>query len=334
MKVQQVLETCIYASDLTAAERFYGGLLGLRVIARRAGRHVFFRCGGRVFLVFNPEVTAERGEVPAHGARGPGHVAFAARLCDIPAWKTLLTSNGVTIEQEVSWPGAGRSLYFRDPAGNSVELATPEIWSIEEDAIFTRSANQMRTHGAAQHLEDHILPLVKTKLRELKDLAERAIAQVGDEAVFRTLDAESNSIAIIMKHLSGNMCSRWTEFLSSDGEKPDRNRDTEFVIGEREDRTVLFDRWEAGWRRLFDTLDDLDPGCLTRVVRIRAQPHSVMEAIQREMAHYAYHVGQIVFLAKHLCSGEWQSLSVPRGKSAEYNAAMFGKGSPRRADAP
>jgi catechol 2,3-dioxygenase-like lactoylglutathione lyase family enzyme len=136
VKVRGILETCLYADDLQATENFYRTILGLEVIARLEGRHVFFQCGNRVFLVFNPAKTREIGtNFPPHGARGPGHVAFAATMSELPAWRAFLIQNGVMIESEVTWPKGGCSLYFRDPAGNSIELATPKIWGIDENTL-------------------------------------------------------------------------------------------------------------------------------------------------------------------------------------------------------
>ena len=137
MTVGRVLETCLYASDLDAAERFYTDVLGLAPFARVAGRHVFFRCGAGVFLVFDPDATsrppaAGTTAVPTHGARGPGHVAFAIAEDTLDDWRARLVALGVAIEAEVAWPRGGRSLYVRDPAGNSVELATPSIWGLTE----------------------------------------------------------------------------------------------------------------------------------------------------------------------------------------------------------
>jgi hypothetical protein len=154
-----------------------------------------------------------------------------------------------------------------------------------------------------------------------KKLGERAMAQCSDEGLFAGLDAESNSIAIIVKHLSGNMRSRWTDFLTTDGEKPDRNRDTEFEEPPKT-RAELLALWERGWKCLFDALSPLKDSDMTRTVTIRTEPHSVMQAINRQLAHYAHHVGQIVFLAKHLTAkttGKWDSLSVPRGHSKEFS---------------
>jgi len=158
--------------------------------------------------------------------------------------------------------------------------------------------------------------------RYYKKLGERAFAQCPDGGLFSALDAESNSIAVIVKHIAGNMRSRWTDFLNSDGEKPDRNRDTEFEAPPAT-RVELLALWDSGWKILFDALEPLSEADLARTVTIRSEPHSVMQAINRQMAHYSYHVGQIVFLAKHLttrAADTWNSLSVPRKQSGQYNA--------------
>lgn len=154
--------------------------------------------------------------------------------------------------------------------------------------------------------------------RHYKQLADRAMAQVRDEDLFAALDGESNSIAVVAKHMAGNMLSRWTDFLTTDGEKPTRDRDREFVDPPAT-RAALLEMWENGWKRLFAALEPLSDADLERTVMIRSEAHSVMQAINRQMAHYSYHVGQIVFLAKHLAEDRWQSLSVPRNKSAEFN---------------
>jgi hypothetical protein len=154
--------------------------------------------------------------------------------------------------------------------------------------------------------------------RQYKRLAERGIEQVTDEQLFAVLDGEMNSIAVMVKHLAGNMRSRWTDFLISDGEKLDRKRDTEFE-NPPSTRTELMTLWEEGWNRVFTALEPLSEMDLVRTVAIRGEPHSVMQAINRQIAHYAYHCGQIVFLAKHLQHEEWKSLSVPRGKSEQFN---------------
>ena len=155
-----------------------------------------------------------------------------------------------------------------------------------------------------------------------KKLGERAMAQCPDEGLFTTLDAESNSIAIIVKHMAGNMRSRWIDFLTTDGEKPDRNRDTEFEDAPKT-RAALMELWERGWKYVFDALEPLTDADLGRTVTIRTEPHSVMQAINRQVAHYSHHVGQILFLAKHLtakATGKWDSLSVPRGQSKAFAA--------------
>lgn len=155
--------------------------------------------------------------------------------------------------------------------------------------------------------------------RNYKTLAEKSFAQISDEEFFRALDEESNSIAVIAKHIAGNLRSRWTDFLISDGEKPDRNRDAEFVAFENEMRESLTEFWELGWSAVFATLENLRAADLEKSVKIRGENHTVAEAINRSMTHTAYHVGQIVFLAKHWRAAEWRTLSIPRNKSAEYN---------------
>jgi hypothetical protein len=155
-------------------------------------------------------------------------------------------------------------------------------------------------------------------LRYARITAERAMAQVPDEHLFTALDPESNSIAIIVKHMAGNMRSRWTDFLNSDGEKPDRNRDSEFEEPATT-REAMMKQWEDGWAWVFGALDPLTDEDLDRTVTIRGEAHSVMQAINRQVAHYSLHVGQIILLAKHFASGHWQSLTIPRKQSADFN---------------
>jgi len=154
-----------------------------------------------------------------------------------------------------------------------------------------------------------------------KKLGERAMAQCRDDALFESLDAESNSIAIVVKHMAGNMRSRWMDFLTTDGEKPDRNRDAEFEDAPKT-RAALMELWERGWKYVFDALEPLSDQDLIRTITIRTEPHSVTQAINRQVAHYSYHVGQIVYLAKHFARGEWQTLTVPKKRSAEFNARV------------
>jgi hypothetical protein len=154
--------------------------------------------------------------------------------------------------------------------------------------------------------------------RQYKKLGEDAMAQVSDDQLFVALDEEMNSIAIIVKHMVGNMRSRWTDFLTSDGEKPNRNRDSEFVDAPT-NRAALLSIWNDGWKCMFHALEPLTDADLQRTVTIRSEPHSVMQAINRQIAHYSYHIGQIVFLAKHFQGSNWKSLTVPRNKSAEFN---------------
>ena len=157
-----------------------------------------------------------------------------------------------------------------------------------------------------------------TLFRYYKNLAERAMEQVKDEQLFAMLDEEANSIGIIVKHMAGNMRSRWTDFLTSDGEKPDRNRDSEFMDPPAT-RKALLEMWEDGWTSVFQALEPLSDADLGRTVTIRGEAHSVMQAVNRQVAHYAHHVGQIVMLAKHFAGDRWESLSVPRNRSAEFN---------------
>lgn len=153
---------------------------------------------------------------------------------------------------------------------------------------------------------------------QYKTLGERAMAQVADEDLGRAIDGESNSIALIVKHMAGNMRSRWTDFLTTDGEKPDRHRDTEFETPPAA-REQMMRLWNEGWETVFAALRPLSDSDLARAVAIRGEPHSVMQAINRQVAHYALHIGQIIFLAKHLAGSGWETLSVARGKSGEFN---------------
>jgi|ERR1044072_3316722 hypothetical protein len=173
---------------------------------------------------------------------------------------------------------------------------------------------------ATHYLEDSI-----ASLRAYKKMADKAIAQLHEDEFFITLDEEANSVAVIMKHMAGNMFSRWTDFLTSDGEKPNRNRDMEFVIEPKTSKDEVVAYWEQGWQRVFEALEPLNGDDLGKKVLIRGEEHTVIQAINRQLMHYANHIGQIVFLAKHFRSSEWKTLSIPRNRSAEFNAYLSDK---------
>ena len=174
-------------------------------------------------------------------------------------------------------------------------------------------------------LAAHYLEEIRRQLRAYKRLAEGAMAQVSDEEFFRELDPESNSIAVLVKHIAGNMRSRFTDFLTTDGEKSDRQRDREFEVVVETTRAEAMNWWEQGWKCLFDAITPLQPADLERVITIRAEPHTVLQALNRALAHYAQHTGQIIFLSKHFRSTQWTTLSVPRGESEQFNARMLAK---------
>ena len=163
------------------------------------------------------------------------------------------------------------------------------------------------------------------QFRFQKSLAEQSMAQVSDDQFFSQLDGESNSIAMIAKHVAGNLQSRWMDFLETDGEKPSRKRDAEFLREEHDNRAAILESWEAGWQQLCDSLEELTPADLMKEVRIASEPHSVVRAVQRSLAHTSQHVGQIVLLAKHATGERWRTLSIPRGKSEEHNRQLAQK---------
>jgi hypothetical protein len=173
-------------------------------------------------------------------------------------------------------------------------------------------------------IERHYLDDVLLQLRKLKDQADKAVGQLDDDQLFAAIDPEANSIAVLMKHIAGNMRSRWTDFLTTDGEKPDRDRDREFEAEPEASKAALVANWEEGWNRTFRGLSALTAEDLGRTVSIRGEPHSVIQAINRQMTHYAAHVGQIVLLAKHYAGAKWQTLSIPKGKSREFEVARTG----------
>jgi len=171
-------------------------------------------------------------------------------------------------------------------------------------------------------IAQHYLEEARRQFRGYKRLGEGALTQLKDQELFVTLDPESNSAAIIVKHMAGNMRSRFTDFLTSDGEKPDRHRDQEFELSSETSRGEVMRWWESGWSSVFSAIDSLRPEDVQRTVTIRGEPHTVLQAINRQVAHHAYHVGQIVFLAKHFRSQEWKSLSIPRGQSEQVNRKL------------
>ncbi len=170
---------------------------------------------------------------------------------------------------------------------------------------------------AVEYLRD--LP---EQFEKLKALADKAVARVSDEELFRAIDPASNSLAVILQHVGGNLRSRWQNFLTADGEKPDRDRDGEFAVAPGRTRAEVLERWETGWRALLAELRALTPADLGRDVFIRGERHSVVQAANRSFQHTAYHVGQVVFLARHLRADDWQSLSIPKGQSAAFNEKM------------
>jgi hypothetical protein len=200
---------------------------------------------------------------------------------------------------------------------SSISYSNRLAWRLRLTSI-RRDNPRMAHRFTTSHLTDSI-----DLFRHYKKLAERAMEQCPDEGLFAVLDAESNSIAIIVKHMAGNMRSRWTDFLTTDGEKPDRNRDAEFEDAPKT-RAELMALWERGWKILFDALEPLNYDDLTRTVTIRTEPHSVLQAINRQIAHYSYHVGQIALLSRHFAaqSGKWTSLTIPRKQSAQFNAKV------------
>lgn len=169
----------------------------------------------------------------------------------------------------------------------------------------------------------------RRSFRGYKRMAEGAMAQLTDNEFFRLIDRDANSVAIIVKHIAGNARSRFTEFLTSDGEKPDRHRDTEFEMNSSTTRAEVMSWWDTGWQIVFAAIDPLKGEDLGRIVTIRNEPHSVLQAIHRQSLHYGYHIGQIVFLAKHLKGAAWRSLSIPKGKSEEFNKVPIAQRPPR-----
>lgn len=188
--------------------------------------------------------------------------------------------------------------------------------------VSRRPARRAILTGMAESHDTLFIDELRGESRRYRELADQALAQVDDAGFFATLDAESNSLALIVKHVANNLRSRWTNFFASDGEKPDRQRDREFELEPGDTRAALMARWESGWECYLETLDRMTPDDLARTVLIRSEPHTVTRAALRSLAHTASHVGQIVLLAKHVSADRWSSLSIPRGQSEQVNQAM------------
>jgi len=193
-----------------------------------------------------------------------------------------------------------------------------------EDLTRDKARTRDKDLTPGKDLARHYLDDALGEFRKLKGFADKAVAQVSDEDWFHQLDPESNSIALVMKHIVGNMRSRWTDFLTTDGEKPDRNRDTEFERTGSDTKDRLLERWESGWRLLFDALTPLTAEDLQKTVTIRGESHTVLQAVNRQLTHYAGHIGQIVYLAKHFAGDRWKTLSIPRGKSRQFDVTKGG----------
>lgn len=191
--------------------------------------------------------------------------------------------------------------------------------SSEAELSSQHGSQPFKTSG-----DSPVLAVVIDEFEKIKKLADKSIAQLSDQQLHATIDPEANSVAVLMRHMAGNMRSRWVNFLTSDGEKPDRMRDREFE-DPGQTREQLLAEWEHGWQCLFDALSPLSDSDLQRTVVIRGEPHSVYKAISRQVAHYAGHAYQILLLAKHMRGPDWQTLSIPRGQSEEFNRRMLAK---------
>jgi uncharacterized damage-inducible protein DinB len=207
-----------------------------------------------------------------------------------------------------------------DLAGNLIVLEQSNVaqFSLLHLAFFPASPeNPAMAHQFTTSYTKDAIEL----FRYYKRLADNAIVQCPDDKLCAEIDPESNSIAIIMKHMSGNMRSRWTDFLTTDGEKPNRHRDTEFEAPAKT-RAELLAMWETGWKLLFDALTPLTDADLARTITVRTEPHSVTQAINRQIAHYPYHIGQIVYLARHFAGSQWKTVSIPKNKSRQFDARV------------
>ena len=174
-------------------------------------------------------------------------------------------------------------------------------------------------------IDQHYLEDTLLQFRKYKEMGEKAMAQISDDDFFADLSVVDNSLAIIVKHMAGNMRSRWRDFLTSDGEKDDRHRDTEFGIYDSDSKKSLMLKWQEGWQLCFEAIKPLKPKDLEKTIYIRGEAHTVLEAVNRQLTHYAYHVGQIVYLSRHFAGTNWKSLSIPKGESDSYDVSKDGK---------
>lgn len=190
--------------------------------------------------------------------------------------------------------------------------------------IFTYILNIQFGRDILSNLEKEYLTIIIGQFKHFKDRAEKGMQQLSEEELHWKPNEESNSIAIIIKHLNGNMHSRWVEFLTTDGEKPYRNRDLEFVDG-NESKEYLMRVWEKGWKLLFNTIENLNADDLHKTVILRQQPLSVLQAIQTELVHISYHLGQILYIGKQIKDTDWSILSIPKNRSIEFNKKIVAK---------
>lgn len=225
----------------------------------------------------------------------------------------------------VSWlgyPGPKRSSHTSVNLYRLIKDLPPGLGQHKGEKPIEQPANIGGKSKMKNTFESIYLKDVLHRFKQLKSLAERAIAQVSDGELFTKIDEESNSIAILMKHLAGNMLYNWTDPFKPYDEKPKRHRDEEFEVGSGDAKAEIFARWEEGWECLFNAMEQLKNEDLNRSIEIRWREYSLIEAINRQLVHYAQHVGQMIFIAKHFRRGDWQSLSIPRGQSEAFNEMM------------
>ena len=334
---QRIAHVALVVNDYDQAIAFFVGVLGFVLLddtyqPEQDKRWVLVAPRGSTessILLARPSNEAQRAFV---GNQTGGRVTFFLETDDFWRDYNAYVAKGVDFVRPPTEAPYGTVAVFKDLYGNRwdlverVDAASAANTAERDDRLVIplparENASMTTTQSAIgrQYLDDGLL-----QLRKLKAQADKALAQIADDQLFAALDPEANSIALIMKHMAGNMRSRWTDFLSSDGEKPDRNRDSEFELHATDTKQTILAAWEDGWSRLFGAISALTPDDLGKPVRIRGEVHTVLEAINRQLTHYAAHVGQIVLLAKHFAGPAWRSLSIPRGKSAEFDVAKSG----------